>query len=54
MRRSCESAGIAHYSPYDLRHRWISVQVKRGVPMTEIAAAVGHSKTALTWNTYTS
>ena len=25
-------AGVAHYSPHDLRHRWISMQVKRGVP----------------------
>jgi integrase len=50
--RACQSAGIAHYHPHDLRHRWISVQVKRGVPITEIAAAVGHSRTSVTLDTY--
>ena len=52
MRRACVRAGVAHYHPHDLRHRWISLQVKRGVPITEIAAHVGHSKTSLTLDTY--
>lgn len=52
MRRACQSSGIAHYHPHDLRHRWISMQVKRGVPITEIAAAAGHSRTSVTWDIY--
>lgn len=32
MWRACQRAGIANYSPHDLRHRWVSIQVKRGVP----------------------
>lgn len=52
MKRACQSAGIPHFHPHDLPHRWISVQHKRGVPMTEISAHVGHSRTSLTWDTY--
>jgi len=48
MARGCQSAGIAHYHPHDLRHRWASLQVKRGVPITEIAAHLGHSRQAVT------
>jgi hypothetical protein len=33
-------------------HRWISLQVKRGVPITEISAHVGHSRSSLTLDTY--
>lgn len=52
MRRACKAAGTAHYSPHALRHRYASVQIKRGVPVTEIAAQVGHSRTSLTHDTY--
>jgi integrase len=52
MTRACQSAGLAHYSPHDFRHRWISLQVKRGVPITEISAIAGHSQNAVTWNVY--
>ena len=48
MTRACQSAGIAHYHPHDFRHRWISLQVKRGVPITEISAIAGHSQNAIT------
>lgn len=52
MRRACKAAGVAHYSPHALRHRYASIQIKRGVPVTEIAAQVGHSRTSLTHDTY--
>ena len=52
MERACKSAGIAIYSPHDLRHRYISLQVKRGVPITELAAQVGHERKSLTLDTY--
>lgn len=52
MTGACQSAGIAHYHPHDFRHRWISLQVKRGVPITEISAIAGHSQNAITWNVY--
>lgn len=52
MARACKAAGIPHYHPHDLRHRYASVQLARGVPITEIAAQVGHSRTSLTFDTY--
>lgn len=52
IRHGCKAAGIASYSPHDLRHRYISLKVKEGVPITEIAAQVGHSRTSLTLDTY--
>ena len=52
MARACKSAGIADYSPHDLRHRYASVQVARGVPVTMIAAQLGHSRNSMTLDTY--
>jgi integrase len=52
MRNACKNAGIANYSPHDLRHRFISVKIREGVPVTQIAAHVGHSKKSLTLDTY--
>jgi integrase len=52
MRNACKSAGIASYSPHDLRHRYISVKIREGVPVTEIAAHVGHSRKSLTLDVY--
>jgi integrase len=43
MWRGCQTAGIASYSPHDLRHPWISVQLKRGVPIIDVQAAAGHT-----------
>jgi integrase len=52
MRRPCQSAGIAHYSPHDLRHRYASVKIAEGVPVTLLAAQLGHTKKSLTLDTY--
>ena len=52
MRRACVRLGIAHYHPHDLRHRYASVQIDRGVPVTTLAAQLGHSKKSLTLDTY--
>jgi integrase len=52
MRNACKTAGLATYSPHDLRHRYISVKVREGVPVTEIAAHVGHARKSLTLDTY--
>jgi integrase len=52
MRNACKTAGIASYSPHDLRHRWISLKIKEGVPITDISAHVGHSRKSLTLDTY--
>ena len=52
MSRACKAAGIALYSPHDLRHRYASMQVARGVPLPMLAAHLGHSKKTLTLDTY--
>jgi integrase len=52
IRNGCKTAGLASYSPHDLRHRYISLKIREGVPVTEIAAHVGHSRTSLTLDTY--
>ena len=52
MVRACRAAGLPDYSPHDLRHRYASVQIKRGVPVTELSAQLGHAKSSLTLDTY--
>lgn len=51
MARACKAAGIAHRHPHDLRHRYASVQIGRGVPVTQVAAQLGHSRKSLTLDT---
>ena len=52
MARACKAAAIAHFHPHDLRHRYASVQISRGVPVTMVAAHLGHSRKSLTLDTY--
>jgi integrase len=52
MRRACVAAGLAHYHPHDLRHRYASVKIAEGVPVTDLAAQLGHSRKSLTLDTY--
>ncbi|HEX3331848.1 MAG TPA: site-specific integrase [Gaiellales bacterium] len=52
IRRACQAAVIAHYHPHDLRHRYASVMVARGVPPPNVSAALGHSRKSLTLDTY--
>jgi integrase len=44
MARACKHAGIVHRHPHDLRHRYASVQIGRGVAVTQVAAQLGHAK----------
>ena len=39
-------------NPHDLRHRYASVKLREGVPVTELAAQLGHAKKSLTLDTY--
>jgi integrase len=52
MARACKAAGVVHRHPHDLRHRYASVQIGRGVPVTQVAAQLGHSKKSLTLDVY--
>lgn len=52
MARACKTAGMVHRHPHDLRHRYASVQIARGVPVTQVAGQLGHSRKSLTLDTY--
>ena len=52
MARGCKDAGITHFSPHDLRHRYASIQTKRGVPVTDLSAQLGHAHKSMTLDTY--
>ena len=52
MARACLTAGIVHRHPHDLRHRYASVKIAEGVPVTTLAAQLGHSKKSLTLDVY--
>ena len=52
MWRACKAAGIVQRSPHELRHRYASVQIACGVPVTQVAAQLGHSRKSLTLDTY--
>jgi integrase len=42
MRRARQAAGIPHFHPHDLRHRYASLKLREGVPVTDLAAQLGH------------
>jgi integrase len=52
MMRACVAAGIPHYHPHDLRHRYASLKIAEGVPVTQLAAQLGHSRKSLTLDVY--
>jgi integrase len=52
MARACTAAKIAHFHPHDLRHRYASVKIGAGVPVTMLAAQLGHSKKSMTLDVY--
>jgi integrase len=52
MARACKVAGIVHRHPHDLRHRYASVKIAEGVPVTTVAAQLGHTKKSLTFDVY--
>lgn len=52
MSRACEKTGIPVYSPHDLRHRWISLLVMAGVPVTRVAQISGHGRASVTTDVY--
>jgi integrase len=52
MARACKAAGIPHFHPHDLRHRYASVKLREGVPVTDLAAQLGHSRKSMTLDVY--
>lgn len=49
---ACRNAGVAHYSPHELRHRHISLMVLAGIPMPLVIQISGHAKQSTTHDTY--
>jgi integrase/recombinase XerD len=39
-------------TPHDFRHRYASLKIAEGVPVTTLAAQLGHSKKSLTLDVY--
>jgi integrase len=52
MARACKAAEIPHFHPHDFRHRYASVKLREGVPVTDLAAQLGHSRKSMTLDTY--
>lgn len=51
--RACRAAGVARWSPHDLRHRRISLLHRQGRTWAEIGARVGQRSLKVTSDTYT-
>jgi integrase len=52
MRQACKLAKIPHFTPYNLRHRRISLWNYEGIPWVEIMSRSGHSKKSTTLDVY--
>jgi integrase len=52
LTRACKYAGIARFSPHDLRHRRISLLLHGGMPVHVVAAHAGHANAHMTLTTY--
>ena len=52
MARACKLAGIPTYTPHDLRHRFISILVMAGVPITIVQMVAGHGRDSVTLGSY--
>ena len=52
MSSACKLAEIPRYSPHDLRHRYASLKLREGVPVTDLAAQLGHARKSMTLDTY--
>jgi integrase len=52
MLRACQTAGVPHYHPHDLRHRRITIWHQSGVPARELAERAGHSRPSMSLDVY--
>jgi integrase len=49
---ACRDAGIAHYSPHDLRHRRTSLWIAHGFDPITVKEWCGHSRASMTLDVY--
>jgi integrase len=52
MTRACQTAGVPHYHPHDLRHRRITIWHQSGVPARELAERAGHARASMSLDVY--
>ncbi|MBA2359398.1 MAG: site-specific integrase [Actinobacteria bacterium] len=52
MSRACQTAGVPHYHPHDLRHRRITIWHQSGVPARELAERAGHARPSMSLDVY--
>lgn len=52
MLRVSRLEGIPLYSPHDLRHRYISLAIRRGLDPAAVASVVGHTRKSMTLDIY--
>jgi integrase len=52
MLRACQTAGVPHYHPHDLRHRRITIWHQSGIPARELAERAGHARPSMSLDTY--
>jgi integrase len=52
MTRACQTAGVPHYHPHDLRHRRISLWHQSGVTARELAERAGHARPSMSLDVY--
>ncbi len=52
FRRVCETAGLGHWHPHELRHSAASLMLAQGVPLHVVSQVLGHSSIRLTSDVY--
>ncbi|MCH5164009.1 MAG: site-specific integrase [Clostridiales bacterium] len=50
--KTCDLAGIEHFSVHSLRHTNIAIQIMAHVPIVTVAGRAGHSRTSTTTDVY--
>lgn len=48
MNRLCERAGVAHYTPHQMRHSFVTNLLRAGVPLHLVQRTANHSSPAIT------
>jgi hypothetical protein len=50
--RLCESAGLGHWHPHELRHSGASLMLAQGTPLHVVSEILGHASIAITKDVY--
>ncbi len=53
LARACQTAGVGHYPPHQLRHRYISLLMLAGVDVALVGKIAGHRQLSTTQDVYT-